>query len=252
MNSAAVPPPSAARDHPVRRSGTRRFWLVALFLILGCRGVSATDSGIHIRSAEVANNAAAPAYAAGSSAAAAAPSHPDGIVDLRSDTVTRPTAAMRAAMAAAEVGDDVFGDDPTINALQQRIAVQPRLVHLVARCTDLQAQRRALLGAGFDPGDVLSAGRDTPQGRLQWQITVRADGRPGQGGALPTLIQWSGAHPTAAMPASGVTLHSLALCGLPEAARAALRLQGVKCLPPPGAALRATLATPLGVVTLES
>ena len=43
-------------------------------------------------------------------------------VDLRSDTVTRPTAAMRAAMARAEVGDDVFGDDPTVNALQERIA----------------------------------------------------------------------------------------------------------------------------------
>ncbi|WP_417659462.1 low-specificity L-threonine aldolase [Pseudidiomarina sp.] len=44
------------------------------------------------------------------------------MIDLRSDTVTRPTAAMRAAMAAAPVGDDVFGDDPTINALQQRMA----------------------------------------------------------------------------------------------------------------------------------
>ena len=44
------------------------------------------------------------------------------MIDLRSDTVTKPTAAMRAAMAAAEVGDDVFGDDPTVNALQQRIA----------------------------------------------------------------------------------------------------------------------------------
>ncbi len=44
------------------------------------------------------------------------------IVDLRSDTVTRPTAAMRRAMHDAEVGDDVFGDDPTVNALQQRIA----------------------------------------------------------------------------------------------------------------------------------
>jgi len=44
------------------------------------------------------------------------------IVDLRSDTVTRPTPAMRAAMTAAEVGDDVFGDDPTVNALQARIA----------------------------------------------------------------------------------------------------------------------------------
>jgi len=40
------------------------------------------------------------------------------VIDLRSDTVTRPSAAMRAAMAAAEVGDDVFGDDPTVNRLQ--------------------------------------------------------------------------------------------------------------------------------------
>src|SRR6185369_13525312 len=39
-------------------------------------------------------------------------------IDLRSDTVTRPTAAMRAAMAAAEVGDDVYGEDPTVNRLQ--------------------------------------------------------------------------------------------------------------------------------------
>lgn len=44
------------------------------------------------------------------------------MIDLRSDTVTLPTAAMRAAMAAAPVGDDVFGDDPTINALQLRVA----------------------------------------------------------------------------------------------------------------------------------
>jgi threonine aldolase len=40
------------------------------------------------------------------------------LVDLRSDTVTRPTAGMRAAMAAAELGDDVYGDDPTVNRLQ--------------------------------------------------------------------------------------------------------------------------------------
>ena len=44
------------------------------------------------------------------------------MIDLRSDTVTQPTAAMRAAMAAAPVGDDVFGDDPTVNALQLRLA----------------------------------------------------------------------------------------------------------------------------------
>ena len=44
------------------------------------------------------------------------------IVDLRSDTLTRPTPGMREAMAAAEVGDDVFGEDPTVNELQDRVA----------------------------------------------------------------------------------------------------------------------------------
>jgi threonine aldolase len=43
-------------------------------------------------------------------------------IDLRSDTVTRPTAGMRAAMAAAEVGDDVYGEDPTVLALEERVA----------------------------------------------------------------------------------------------------------------------------------
>ena len=44
------------------------------------------------------------------------------VVDLRSDTVTQPTAAMREAMLAAPLGDDVFGDDPSVNALQDKIA----------------------------------------------------------------------------------------------------------------------------------
>jgi threonine aldolase len=43
-------------------------------------------------------------------------------IDLRSDTVTRPTAAMRATMLAADLGDDVFGDDPSVNALQAKVA----------------------------------------------------------------------------------------------------------------------------------
>ena len=69
-------------------------------------------------------------------------------IDLRSDTVTRPTDAMRAAMAAAEVGDDVYGEDPTVNALQDRLAgelgfdaalfvpsgTQSNLVALLAHC----------------------------------------------------------------------------------------------------------------------
>src|SRR5271170_5099529 len=44
------------------------------------------------------------------------------MIDLRSDTITRPTAAMREAMARAEVGDDVFGDDPTVRALEEEVA----------------------------------------------------------------------------------------------------------------------------------
>src|ERR671937_583278 len=43
-------------------------------------------------------------------------------IDLRSDTVTRPTPAMRAAMQAAELGDDVFNEDPTVNRLQELVA----------------------------------------------------------------------------------------------------------------------------------
>ncbi len=46
----------------------------------------------------------------------------DRIIDLRSDTVTRPSFAMRRAMAGAEVGDDVYGEDPTLNRLEQRAA----------------------------------------------------------------------------------------------------------------------------------
>jgi threonine aldolase len=48
--------------------------------------------------------------------------NPNSIVDLRSDTVTRPTPAMRRAMAEAEVGDDVYGEDPTVNQLEKRAA----------------------------------------------------------------------------------------------------------------------------------
>ena len=43
-------------------------------------------------------------------------------IDLRSDTVTKPSQAMRDAMAQAEVGDDVYGDDPTVNSLEERVA----------------------------------------------------------------------------------------------------------------------------------
>lgn len=47
---------------------------------------------------------------------------PNGLADFRSDTVTHPTAEMRRAMADAEVGDDVYGEDPTVNALEEMVA----------------------------------------------------------------------------------------------------------------------------------
>ena len=46
----------------------------------------------------------------------------NNFVDLRSDTVTKPTVEMRKAMAEAEVGDDVYGEDPTVNALQEKVS----------------------------------------------------------------------------------------------------------------------------------
>jgi threonine aldolase len=76
---------------------------------------------------------------------------PDGRIDLRSDTVTTPTPAMRRAMAEAEVGDDVYGEDPTINRLQERAA--------------------ELLGK--------EAGLYVPSGTMANQLALRVLARPG-------------------------------------------------------------------------
>jgi threonine aldolase len=75
----------------------------------------------------------------------------ESMIDLRSDTVTRPTPAMRAAIQAAEVGDDVFNDDPTVNRLQERVA--------------------ALLGK--------EAALFVPSGTMSNQICVKAHTQPG-------------------------------------------------------------------------
>jgi len=144
-----------------------------------------------------------------------------------------------------------FGlDDPALQAELQQHA--PRLVHVVARSTMLDMHRWGLINVGLQPGDPVSAHRETPEGRLAWQILVRADGRLLCGGALPTLIQWQGRHPTAAMAASGLALQALTLRGVPERARDVLRLRGVQVLADGTPALSATLATPRGEIVLES
>ena len=68
------------------------------------------------------------------------------VVDLRSDTVTQPSAAMRAAMLAAPLGDDVFGDDPSVNALQDRIAALLGFEAALFVPTGTQSNLCAILG----------------------------------------------------------------------------------------------------------
>ncbi len=103
-------------------------------------------------------------------------------IDLRSDTVTRPTAAMRAAMAEAAVGDDVFGDDPTVIALESRAAT--------------------LLGK--------DAGVFVPSGVMANQIAVRLHARPGEEAIVHACCHIYNYEGGAAAALSGVTLRPLA------------------------------------------
>jgi len=76
------------------------------------------------------------------------------MIDLRSDTITKPTAAMRAAMAAAEVGDDVLGDDPTVIELERETAVilgKPAAVYMPSGTMTNQVAIRA----HTEPGDEI-------------------------------------------------------------------------------------------------
>jgi threonine aldolase len=78
------------------------------------------------------------------------------LIDLRSDTVTRPSAGMRKAMAEAEVGDDVFGDDPTVRKLQDKVA--ELLGHPAALfVTSGSMANQIAIGAQLRPADELLA-----------------------------------------------------------------------------------------------
>jgi threonine aldolase len=92
--------------------------------------------------------------------AAPNPKHPSTpVVDLRSDTVTRPTRKMRHAMASAEVGDDVFGDDPTVNALEASVAAM--FGHEAALfCPSGTMANQIALQLVCPPGGELLAGAD--------------------------------------------------------------------------------------------
>jgi threonine aldolase len=83
----------------------------------------------------------------------------NSFIDLRSDTVTRPTPGMRAAMAAAEVGDDVYGDDPTVNRLQDVLAEQFGFPSALFFPTGTQSNLAALM-AHCGRGDEFLVGQE--------------------------------------------------------------------------------------------
>jgi threonine aldolase len=106
-------------------------------------------------------------------------------IDLRSDTVTRPTEAMREAIAKAEVGDDVYGEDPTVAALQQRAAAllgTEAALFVPSGSMGNQASLRTLTR----PGDVVLAGENAHILRYEggapaalWGVHVKTIGSGG-------------------------------------------------------------------------
>jgi len=105
----------------------------------------------------------------------------DAPIDLRSDTVTKPSGAMRRAMAEAEVGDDWYGDDPTVNRLQDRVA------ELTGR----------------------EAAAYLPTGTMCTQIAVHAFSRPGRFVVCEATSHVGGTEVTSSAVLSGVAFHRL-------------------------------------------
>ena len=131
----------------------------------------------------------------------------------------------------------------------------PRLVHFVASVPDVRQAVAAWQALGLERGEVVTASRMTPRGVLQWQITIRPDGQRLFDGTLPTLIEWGGTHPAAALPECGIALQAVEVthpqAPLLRAAWDAVALDGVAVKEGP-AALCAMLATPRGRVRLSS
>ncbi len=140
-------------------------------------------------------------------------------------------------------------------ALQESIKTSPRLVHFVASTGDVRSACAALQALGIDRGPVVHASRMTPNGLLQWQITVRGDGQRLFSGGLPTLIEWGDVHPANGMADSGVSLLDLRMAHPQatelQAAHRAIGLQGIT-VEAGTPNLIATLLTPKGLVTLDS
>jgi Glyoxalase-like domain len=145
-----------------------------------------------------------------------------------------------------------FGLDDA--ALRERVAQRPRLVAAVVRTPLIEMHRWGLINVGIHPGEPVAFERASPAGPLAWRLLVRDDGARLHGGALPVLIEWKGErHPAQAMPASGLSLRSVRLTGVPKRAQDVLKLRGVEvATEADGPALSATFATPRGEATLSS
>jgi hypothetical protein len=140
-------------------------------------------------------------------------------------------------------------------ALREALREQPRMVHVVARTGVMENLRRNLASCALDPGEPLAAQRDTPHGLLKWRITVRDDGRTECAGALPTLIEWQGQHPTEHLPPTPLALQELVLRGVPLKALDVLKLPEVRAIPrdpAQDAPITATLDSPRGLVVLDA
>jgi hypothetical protein len=143
-------------------------------------------------------------------------------------------------------------------ALQQQVRQHgPQPIHWVASVPDVAERCAALSALGMERGAIVTASRPTPQGLLQWQITVRDDGLRLMDGCLPTLIQWDAVHPCDSLPASGVQLLQLTLqhpqsAALQTACEAAGVAACVAITPGHTSRLTALLSTPRGPVTLSS
>ena len=109
--------------------------------------------------------------------------------------------------------------------------------------------RRHPLG-GADPGRIVAAERMTPRGMLRWRITLPGDGRRPSAGAMPLWIQWSGEHPSDALPASGIAIESLEVGGITH--ELAAQLGSLARRADSSSPLSAVLIGPRGRVTLTA
>lgn len=126
------------------------------------------------------------------------------MIDLRSDTVTRPSDGMRAAMAAAEVGDDVFGEDPTVRALEERAAgllgkatalffPSGTMANLAALLSQTRPGDSIILSEGAHPFHYEGGNIALVAGLLP-RLVARADGKLEPDSIASQVVQTDDAH----------------------------------------------------------